>query len=176
MVGARTRAPGQVQGSGSVGGSLRAPGRRTGFVSEASPHRQNLTPGVRRVIPTSTSIWAHTLHPRRGVRGSSWEALCSLPQPLRPRGMTRTGLRSPGNRHSTATRCMGVLGWGLSPLPDPLIDQARTQAGEEPGKVSVTACAHPQLPGSPEFPCRSQNCPAQERENGLSPFLETTQF
>lgn len=46
----------------------------------------------------------------------------------------------------------GPWAGGLSPLPDPLIDQVRTQAGEEPGKMSVMACAHPQLPGSPEFP------------------------
>lgn len=40
--------------------------------------------------------------------------------------------------------------------------------------MSVMACAHPQLPWSLNFPCRSQNCPAQERENGH--FLETTHF
>lgn len=86
---------------------------------KASPHRVQHQ-GSEQVIPTSTSIRAHTPHPRMRSQGQAAHGeLSALPQPPRPRGMTRTrGWRSPGNRHSTATRCMGVLGWG--PLPTPL--------------------------------------------------------
>ena len=77
MVGARTPTPRQVQGSGSVGGKLCAPGRRTGFLRKP-PHTDGVQhQGSGRVIPTSASIWAHTPHPdEESGAGSSWEALC----------------------------------------------------------------------------------------------------
>lgn len=140
---------------------------------KASPHRRSSTPGVRTSDPDLN------LHPGTHVSppdeesgaGSSWEALCPPSTPEAKRNDEDRGLEKPRKQAQYCYSVHGGAGLGASPhSPDPLIDQVRTQAGRSQGRCQSWPVPTHSSHGPLNFPCRSQNCPAQERENGHFPL------
>lgn len=122
---------------------------------KASPHKRSSTPGVRTSDPDLNlhpGTHASPLDEESGA-GSSWGALCPPSTPEAKRNDQDRGLEKPRKQAQHSYSVHGGAGLGASPhSPDPLTDQVWMHAGEEPGKVSVMACAHPQFPESPEYP------------------------
>ena len=103
--------------------------------------------------------------------GSSWEALCPPSTPEAKRNDEDRGLEKPRKQAQHCYSVHGGAGLGASPhSPDPLIDQVRTQAGRSQGRCQSWPVPTHSSHGPLNFPCRSQNCPAQERENGHLPL------